>query len=72
MPEPVNVKLKVPVGESVPESKTPPVSLEVVCDDGPLFVQRTVSPGSIVTCAGVNWKLLIVTSTVAAAGGQYA
>src|ERR687896_2413462 len=61
-----NVSERLWPASKMPVSKLPP-SAVAECGVGPSLVQVTVSPTSIVTAAGANWKSLIVTPVSAAA-----
>jgi hypothetical protein len=63
VPVVLNVISNVPAfGLRTPLSHAP-MSLVVVCAEGPLLVQRTVVPTFTVTLAGVNVKSRMETST---------
>ena len=66
MPASSNVCERLWPASKIPVSK-PPSSAVAECGVGPSLAQVTVSPTSIVTVAGANWKSLIVTDVSAAA-----
>jgi hypothetical protein len=70
VPGVVNVNWNVLPGVMLPEEKAPVSEVTVCVVSEVLFVQVTVSPALMVTAAGANWKLLMVTEAFAAWAGR--